>query len=188
MIPVAYHLSHQPAGCHLQVIQRAGYWVVDPFTTAYILPTFSPEALMGIAMWAGAAQKDFTGFWAERFCVAVPEELVLLLCPGLRKLEAYIAAERAAMGSSRAARAAPEVDSVLRVLWMGFTAVVQDSLELAPKFPDNSIHRLLMREPSFRCVGLGGCGCVTMGGVGGRNPSHLEACKQHVQLVVYSYS
>lgn len=136
----------------LQVIHRAGQWVVDPFTTAYIIPGFSPEGLMALAFWAGAAQKDFTGFWAERFIVAVPEELLLLLCPGLRQLETAAAAQRAAAGSSRAARAAPEAERVASALRMGLTALVQDSLELAEKFPDNSIHRLLLQDPIFRCA------------------------------------
>ncbi len=72
---------------YCQVIQRIGHWLLDPFGTAYIVPGFTPEALLALGFWPGAAQKDFSGFWAERFHVAVPEELMHLLLPQLQQLE-----------------------------------------------------------------------------------------------------
>lgn len=69
------------------VIQRIGHWLLDSFGTSYIVPGFTPEALLALGFWPGAAQKDFSGYWAERFHVAVPLELIYALFPGLKELE-----------------------------------------------------------------------------------------------------
>jgi hypothetical protein len=134
-----------------QVIQRIGHWLLDSFGTSYIVPGFTPEALLALGFWPGAAQKDFSGYWAERFHVAVPLELIYALFPGLKELEAEAAAaQQAAAAGPRSGRVGPEAAAVARVLRMGAVMVVQDALELAERFPNNPIHKLLMGYDSFR--------------------------------------
>lgn len=127
----------------LQVIQRIGHWLLDAFGTAYIVPGFTAEALLALAFWPGAAQKDFTGYWAARFHVAVPDELVELLMPGLSAMEAANAQAAAAGNPSKAA------DHMAQVMRMGATVVVQDALELADNFPGNPVHKLLLEQNCF---------------------------------------
>ena len=127
-----------------QVIQRIGAWLLDPFGTAYIVPGFTAEALLALALWPGAAQKDFTGYWAERFHAAVPEELVQLLMPGLAALEQAVAAATAAGKPSAVA------DNLARLLRMLAVVVVQDALELADRYPDNPVHRMLLQNDRFK--------------------------------------
>jgi hypothetical protein len=128
------------------VIQRIGAWLLDPFGTAHIVPGLTAEALLALAFWSGAAQKDFTGYWAESFHAAVPEELVQLLMPGLAALEREIAAARAAGKPSALA------DNLARLLRMLAVVVVQDALELADRYPDNPVHRMLLRNARFKSV------------------------------------
>lgn len=131
-------------GPDVQVIQRVGHWLLDSFGTAYIVPGFTAEALLALAFWPGAAQKDFTGYWAERFHVAVPEQLIQLLMPGLATMEQQAAAACAA-GNPNA-----EAENLCKVLRMGAVVVVQDALELAEQFPNNPVHSLLLEQPVFR--------------------------------------
>lgn len=137
----------------VQVIQRIGHWLLDSFGTAYIVPGFTPEALLALAFWPGAAQKDFTGYWAERFHVSVPSVLVYLLMPGLERLEESAAElERKAKGS----RSSPDRDAashakrMVQVLKMGAVVVVQDALELAQRYPDNPLHAVLLEQDAFK--------------------------------------
>lgn len=136
-----------------QVIQRIGHWLLDSFGTAYIVPGFTPEALLALAFWPGAAQKDFTGYWAERFHVSVPTQLVYLLMPGLDRLEkATDELESKAKGarSSPDREAASHGKRLVQVLKMGAVVIVQDALELAERFPNNPLHDLLLKEDAFR--------------------------------------
>lgn len=148
-IPVPHHshkLCSPPPPCYtllLQVIQRIGHWLLDAFGTAYIVPGFTAEALLALAFWPGAAQKDFSGYWAARFHVAVPDELVELLMPGLTAMEV---ANTQAAAARKPSKSAVHLAQVLR---MGATVVVQDALELADKFPDNPVHRLLLEQDCF---------------------------------------
>jgi hypothetical protein len=138
-----------------QVIQRIGHWLLDPFGTAYIVPGFTPEALLALAFWPGAAQKDFSGYWAERFHVSVPSALVQRLLPGLDRLEAAAAELADKAKGDKASRADKDAASsakhLLQVLKMGAVVVVQDALELSEEFPDNPLHALLLGEKAFRC-------------------------------------
>jgi hypothetical protein len=127
------------------VIQRIGHWLLDAFGTAYIVPGFTAEALLALAFWAGAAQKDFTAYWAERFHVAVPEDLIELLMPGLATMERENV--QAAADGKPPSKAATHLATVLR---MGATVVVQDALVLAAKFPDNPVHDMLLQTASFK--------------------------------------
>eukprot|EP00882_Tetradesmus_deserticola_P009842 GHRQ01010400.1.p4 GENE.GHRQ01010400.1~~GHRQ01010400.1.p4 ORF type:complete len:106 (+),score=41.27 GHRQ01010400.1:832-1149(+) len=86
--------------------------------------------------------------------------------PGLQELEAEAAAaQQAAAVGPRSGRVAPECAAVARVLRMGAVMVVQDALELAKRFPNNPIHKLLMGYQSFRwgCKAVNGLTamCVT---------------------------
>jgi hypothetical protein len=108
------------------------------------VPGFTAEALLALALWPGAAQKDFTGFWAERFHVAVPEELVQLLMPGLAALDQEAAADAAA-GKPNA-----DTQNIICVLRMGAVVVVTDALELAKEFPNNPVHSILLENATFR--------------------------------------
>lgn len=148
-----FHACHCCVVTLHQVIQRIGHWLLDAFGTSYIVPGFTPEALLALGFWPGAAQKDFSGYWAERFHAAVPEELVYMLMPGLQHLEQVAAeAQRAAAGGPRSNRVAPEAAVVARVLRMGATIVVQDALELAEAYPKNPVHALLLEDDKFRCA------------------------------------
>ena len=126
----------------MQVIQRIGHWLLDSFGTAYIVPGFTAEALLALALWPGAAQKDFTGYWAERFHVAVPEQLVQLVMPGLAMLEQEEAAA--------ARQGKPSAVNLCKVLRMGAVVVVQDALDLAENFPNNPAHALLLKQAAFQ--------------------------------------
>jgi hypothetical protein len=128
----------------LQVIQRMGHWLLDAFGTAYIVPGFTAEALLALAFWPGAAQKDFSGYWAERFACAVPEELVQYLMPGLSAIEQEEAA--AAAGGKPSAVA----EHYIRMLRTCAVVAVTDGLELAEKYPDNPVHNLLLEHSAFR--------------------------------------
>ncbi len=128
----------------MQVIQRIGHWLLDAFGTAYIVPGFTAEALLALAFWPGAAQKDFTGYWAERFHVAVPEELIQLLMPGLATLEEEIALAAAAGKPSKAAT------HFAQLVRMGATVVVQDALVLADGFSNNPVHAMLLKKQTFQ--------------------------------------
>lgn len=126
------------------MIQRLGHWLLDAFGTAYIVPGFTAEALLALAFWPGAAQKDFQQYWHERFGDAVPESLVYRLWPGLRSLEK----------EATAARDAGRPDAVtahfIRMLHTGAVVVVTDALELAEAYPDNPVHSVLLKEDAFR--------------------------------------
>jgi hypothetical protein len=129
---------------YLQEIQHNRARLLDPFGTAYIVPGFTAEALLALAFWSGAAQKDFTGYWAERFHAAVPEELVQLLMPGLAALEASIAAARADGKPSALA------DNLARLLRMFAVVAVQDAHELADRYPGNPVHKMLLENARFK--------------------------------------
>jgi len=130
----------------VQVIQRIAHWLLDAFGTAYIVPGFTPEALLALAFWPGAAQKDFTGYWAERFRVAVTEQLIELLMPGLSTMEQE---NSKAAAAGKPSKSATHLATVLR---MGATVVVQDALELAENFFDNPVHEMLLQQDSFKWV------------------------------------
>ena len=53
---------------------------------SYLL-CFKPVGLLAAGGWPGVAQNDYDQFWHERFCVAVPAELVEYLFPCLPALE-----------------------------------------------------------------------------------------------------
>ena len=53
---------------------------------SYLL-CFKPVGLLAAGGWPGVAQNDYDQFWHERFCVAVPAELVNHLFPFLSKVE-----------------------------------------------------------------------------------------------------
>jgi hypothetical protein len=110
------------------------------------VPGFTAEALLALAFWPGAAQKDFTGYWSERFHVAVPEDLVQLLMPGLAALERD---NKLAAEAGKPDKAAAHLATILR---MGATVVVQDALVLAEAFPHNPVHAMLLQKESFRCA------------------------------------
>jgi hypothetical protein len=150
---VAVPLSGGVCSLCAQVIQRIGHWLLDSFGTAYIVPGFTPEALLALAFWPGAAQKDFTNYWAERFHVSVPSQLVYLLMPGLDKLEATADELDSKTKGSRThpdREAASHAKRLVQVLKMGAVVIVQDALELAEQFPNNPLHDMLLKEEAFR--------------------------------------
>jgi hypothetical protein len=61
--------------------------------TNYLLTGLKPDALLGMALWPGAAEKNFKMYWAERFLVAVPMELIQLLVPYEDGLEQKVNAQ-----------------------------------------------------------------------------------------------
>lgn len=134
----------------MQAIQRIGHWLLDSFGTAYIIPSFSSEALLALAFWPGAAQKDFKGFWAERFHVAVPEELIELLLPVVGRLQQWAEQQLSAAAGKAVGRPAAQASNTAQVLRAGALVVVQDALELAEKYSDNPVHALLLKNAAFQ--------------------------------------
>lgn len=109
------------------------------------MPGFTAEALLALAFWPGAAQKDFGFYWAARFHAAVDEELIELVMPGLTQLERDNSV--AAAAGRAPSKAATHLATVLRV---GATVVVQDALELAEQFPNNPVHQMLLKSQTFK--------------------------------------
>lgn len=134
----------------MQAIQRIGHWLLDSFGTSYIIPSFSPEALLALAFWPGAAQKDFKGFWAERFQVAVPEQLIELVMPGVGRLQKWAEQQLTAAAGKPAGRPAAQASNTAQVLRAGALVVVQDALELAEEYGDNPVHALLLKNAAFQ--------------------------------------
>lgn len=135
----------------MQVIQRVGHWLLDPLGTNYIIPAFSPDALLGLGLWPGVAQKDYTLFWDERFHVNIPESLMTTVFPQLSNLDnAVEEGTRAANAGSRANMMPANAREVARVLRFGCIVVVQDALLLAETYPENPIHNLLLGSSAFR--------------------------------------
>ncbi len=64
-----------------------GKWNYEAMAKSYLM-YFKPVGLLACAGWPGAAQNDYNQFWAERFCVAVPQALVDLLFPFLPAVQA----------------------------------------------------------------------------------------------------
>ena len=73
-----------------QLIARMGRWLRNALTLSY-LKFFKPSGLLAAAGW----DKDRNdGFFSERFCIAVPDELVAFAFPGLAALEEQVWARR----------------------------------------------------------------------------------------------
>jgi hypothetical protein len=72
--------------CHVQMIARLGRWLRTALNTSY-LKFFKPKGLLAAGQW----DKDRPdGFFAERFCLDVQEELVLLVFPWLPELSKQV--------------------------------------------------------------------------------------------------
>ena len=104
---------------------------------------FKPEGLLAAGSWPGALERDFGMFWATRFCVEVPRALIDYIFPWLTNLEAEVVnLEADALPSHLAA---PKV-----VAYLG-SVLIQDSLDLAERFPENLVHKHLLAHDDFRC-------------------------------------
>lgn len=126
--------------CVVQVIRGKGDWDRSAMAQSY-LSGFTPESLLAMGGWPGAAQKDFTKFWDPRFLVTVPQGLIYALCPFLEELEKQVAAMKI-----------PPISLKSAVLFYPFlmTVVVQDALVLCRRFPDHPVHVLLNEYEEFR--------------------------------------
>ena len=170
------------AGVDDQVIARMGAWLYDAMYRSYLL-FFKPEGLLAAGGWPGAAQKQFDTFWAARFCVDVPPELIQLLLPILPGLRREVRELGAKAGNSK--------KSIVKVLEYLAIVVVQDALELAANFPQQPAHALLLQDPMFqqlqqvRAAWPGGWvgGCLLAGrwfldgsGAGWRVASRFTTC------------
>ena len=103
---------------------------------------FKHEGLLAAGGWPGAAEKDFGMFWAPRFYVEVPRSLIDYLFPWLAALEQ----EAADLGAD----ALPSQLSVPKVVAYLGNVLVQDSLDLAERFPDNLVHKHVLLNEEFR--------------------------------------
>ena len=52
-----------------------GKWSYHVMCKSYLL-YFKPIGLLAAGGWPGVAQNDYSQFWHEHFCMAVPAELV----------------------------------------------------------------------------------------------------------------
>ena len=104
---------------------------------------FKHEGLLASGAWPGAAERDFGLFFAPRFCVEVPRSLIDYIYPWLAALEQEVADLGDAAQPSHLS--APKVVAYLA------SVVIQDSLDLAERFPDNRLHKHLLCNDEFRC-------------------------------------
>jgi hypothetical protein len=107
---------------------------------AYLL-WFKPEGLLALAGYPRAATKDYSTFYHPRFVMGVPQELENLVMPMLPQLEQQVLEMGKEASASRKA--------YVKTMRYGATVAVQDGLELAEEYPNNPVHRLLMRNPTF---------------------------------------
>ena len=126
----------------VQIIQRLGRWQMNALQKSY-LRFFKPDGLLVLGGWKEAALKEFDKFYAERFCVDVPSELVEAVFPFLPELTAQVAA----MGkdAKTSMRSLPQVLQYLAVV------LVQDACELARAYPSHPVNILLKQKAAFRC-------------------------------------
>ncbi len=118
-----------------------GKWIYQAMYKSYLM-FFKVDGLLAVAGWPGAAAKDFQQFWAPRFMASVPQELIDHAMPWVKGLKAAVAAlGEGASNSMRSVVAACEYLAVV---------CVQDALELAGKFPNNSVHQHLRSHPTFQ--------------------------------------
>ena len=131
-------------GC-AQVIARMGRWnqAAAAMFQSYLM-FFKPEGLLASGSWPGALEKDFGMFWAPRFCVEVPRSLIEYLFPWLVSLEQEV--------DDLGADAQPSHLAAPKVVAFAGSVLVQDALDLAPRFPDNLVHKHLLANDEFRCV------------------------------------
>jgi hypothetical protein len=135
----------------VQIIQRLGRWQMTALQKSY-LTFFKPEGLLVLAGWKEAAQKDFSKFWTERFCVDVPSVLVEAVFPFLRELSSQV--EALGPAASTSMRSLPQVLQYLAVV------LVQDALELAKEYPAHPVNVLLKTHPAFGCAPIiAACHC-----------------------------
>jgi len=133
------------------VIQRIGHWLLDSFGTSYIVPGFTPEALLALGFWPALHKRTSLAFGLERFQAAVPDDLVHLLMPGLEHLE-----QQAAETSKLPPWALDQDEWHLRqLLSPGFCAWGPSLSCRMPwsrleQFPENPVHALLAKQESFR--------------------------------------
>lgn len=73
----------------MQIIARIGRWLRTALTLCY-LKFFTPEGLLAAAGW-DKDRRD--SFFAERFCIEVPSELVAYVFPGLAELSKQVGGE-----------------------------------------------------------------------------------------------
>lgn len=64
----------------LQTIGRMGRWLHQALTKSYLL-FYRPEGLLAAGGWPGAASKDFSQFWAPRFCVEIDPIFISIVFP-----------------------------------------------------------------------------------------------------------
>ncbi|KAK9829977.1 hypothetical protein WJX72_008999 [[Myrmecia] bisecta] len=107
------------AGVDDSVIGRTGKWMYQAMYKSYLM-FFKPEGLLGVGEWPGAAQKDFTQFWRPEFLLEVPDDLIYVVFPHLRRLEEVVKELGRKAGNS--VKAAPHVYRYLA------TVVIQDAL------------------------------------------------------------
>jgi hypothetical protein len=135
----------------MQTIMRIGHWNLNTCQVDYLLTGLKPEGLLAYGMWPGAAQKEFGLYFSERFMVTVPMELVYLLMPWLKELEAKAdVLYRAALNNGSSSKVLSSVQIMAKVMPYLAMVVVQDALELAEKFPDNPVHEILLQNAQFR--------------------------------------
>jgi hypothetical protein len=147
--PVGFALlSFEQIGlfCFAQAIERFGIWGnLTSAQLSYLLTGLKPVTLLAMGFWDGAAQNDFDVYWHERMMVLVPGELINYLFPFLDTLSANICKAR------EEGKAVPIYVTNLeqRLQYEAFVAV-QDALELVDRAPDNPVHAMLLKHPTFK--------------------------------------
>lgn len=101
-----------------------GQWAVSVLEKTYLL-FFNPEAVLAAGGFPGAANKDFTRFWAARFTRVMPEILRLRIFPCLKALKEALAKLEAEQ------RSIPSLRGVIASFEYLATVFFQDCLELA---------------------------------------------------------
>lgn len=127
----------------LQSIERMGRWSAKALFRSY-LQFYAPDALLTLAGWPEAAQKVFNRFWAERFHVAVSDNMVAIVFPFLPGLKDKVLK----MGKE----AGPSMRSLVAVLEYLAVVVIQDAVQFAAdqRFCNHPVHEFLFGHPCFR--------------------------------------
>lgn len=133
-------------GVNERLIARVGRWLRNALITSY-LKFFSPEALLAAGDWDRAS---FDSFFAEHFCIDVPEELVAYVFPFLATLTKQV--EDMGGKAEQSARAIPEVLSYLgEVVVQDACALLSSSNpEVRAAAEANAVHKYLLANAGFR--------------------------------------
>jgi hypothetical protein len=129
-----------------QSIERAGRWGGHKALQQSYLQFYTPDALLTLAGWEEGAQKVFDRYWAERFHIAVTNEMVAIVFPFLPGLKAVV--------DDMGKQAGPSARSVVAVLEYLAVVAIQDMVQMASEgaYTNHPAHAYMLQHECFRYV------------------------------------